>query len=118
MMDLIYCCTSSYRIILSLSLSIDNKMNLSTECIVEGFIREALLPEIWKGIELRIMEKKIERHLSRVVSKDMVIDLLDSTTKNSQIISKKSIKEDMKNISEVKKPEEKIRVMTKRSKHI
>lgn len=73
--------------------------------VVEGLIRDFLLPAMWKGIEMRIMEKRIERHLSRVVSKDMVIDLLDSTTKNSQIINKKTIKGEMKEISEVGKSE-------------
>lgn len=73
--------------------------------VVEVLIRDSLLPAVWKGIEMRIMEKRIERHLSRVVSKDMVIDLLDSTTKNSQIINKKTIKGEMKDISEVGKSE-------------
>ena len=86
--------------------------------IVEGLIRESLLPAMWKGIEMRIMEKKIERHLSRVVSKDMVIDLLDSTTKNNQIIHKKTVKEEIRDMRDESKPEEKIKVRTKRSKHI
>ena len=93
-------------------------MSKNTMGIVEGLIRESLLPAMWKGIEMRIMEKKIERHLSRVVSKDMVIDLLDSTTKNSQIIHKKTVKEEMKDMHDESKPEEKIKVRTKRSKHI
>lgn len=48
----------------------------------------------------------------------MVIDMLDSTTKNSQGINKKAIKEEMKDVREESKPEEKSKVRTKRSKHI
>lgn len=60
--------------------------------VVEKYINEEFIPILYKAIAGKEVEKKVEKHMGKVISNNMLIDLLDSTAKNSNNVKKNTKK--------------------------